>query len=617
MNLSSAGGTEARKGWVRAAGSHHRTTRPLKTNAPPSSLPHTHSRHPVLRLQAGPQARTVDPRRGGSLLPGAEVAAARRDRRRGPRRPAPPARRAGQRDRGGERGVARDRDQGCGPGERGRERKVGWEADGESRHARAEARKTTVPPTTHLLGPLLLLPPRQAHRRPAGPPSFPAPGRPDRRARGHAGVLGRVCRTRPARVRDPRPGQAPRQAGQADGGAGACGGRGGGSCSVCARAARGRRRWRARLTCARATRPSPARPWARGMVAGWRCCSFPRVAARPRERAPRRQSLPPPARAPHTTAATPASSASAGGIASAPSSAARDGGRLALQLVPADDSSRAVVAARGGAPLLELVCRPAKALASVASHLKKKWGGEGGDVLVLTLCVALAPRRGAVPELKPLDGGLAVGALYEALARPAPFRISYRWSPAQGVSGAGHTAPPPPCAVAPPPPPPAPTLPRGTSAAPVEPRGSFMDMMDAVAGASPAVAGEAAAAPAPPPPPSAVPPHLSTHSLYAPDLSLGSMLRAADADDGGPTSFEGMLAAVGEARRRSSGGGGASAVPTPPDPSLLAAAVPPPPSPRALHRPAPPGPARPVVDGGGGRCRGRARDDHSWWLDAA
>ena len=127
--------------------------------------------------------------------------------------------------------------------------------------------------------------------------------------------------------------------------------------------------------------------------------------------------------------------------------------RLMLQLFPIDASTRAALVAGAFNPHLELTFRARKSVTGLMQHLAVKW-----TAALPHLPGGLDPRT-AVLQLYPFEAesaaqaagvwngwhdGVTATDIFDALGRPAAFRVRYGWVPAAEAAERPHLAPPPP-----------------------------------------------------------------------------------------------------------------------------------------------------------------------------
>lgn len=127
--------------------------------------------------------------------------------------------------------------------------------------------------------------------------------------------------------------------------------------------------------------------------------------------------------------------------------------RLMLQLFPIDTSTRAALVAGGFNPHLELTFRAKKSVTGLMQHLITKWAA------ALPHLPAGLDKETAVLQLYPFEAasasdtkgawnhrheGVTATDIFDAIGRPAAFRVRYGWVPSEQAAVRPHLAPPPP-----------------------------------------------------------------------------------------------------------------------------------------------------------------------------
>lgn len=114
--------------------------------------------------------------------------------------------------------------------------------------------------------------------------------------------------------------------------------------------------------------------------------------------------------------------------------------RLTLQLVPLDDTTKAIMTALGHCPHLELTARAGKSTQSVLRHLQAKWVDADVPVGAQLQLFGLSSSAHTTLSWGSTYNLTTVTAVHALMGYPTPFRLKYAWLPPPPVHAVPVTA---------------------------------------------------------------------------------------------------------------------------------------------------------------------------------
>jgi hypothetical protein len=121
--------------------------------------------------------------------------------------------------------------------------------------------------------------------------------------------------------------------------------------------------------------------------------------------------------------------------------------RLTLQLVPLDDTTKAIMTALGHCPHLELTSRAGKSTQSVLRHLQAKWVNADVPVGAQLQLFGLSSSAHTTLSWGSTYNLTTIAAVHALMGYPTPFRLKYAWLPPPPVHAVPAVAKPQPVMV--------------------------------------------------------------------------------------------------------------------------------------------------------------------------